>query len=287
MSSDNSLEYRARLLARAKGLRLSEAIDRVRAGEDGEYRETDADTWLRGATPAQIAALTRSGPLEPVETEPIHLPSLPTVVLTVAKHTERRERMREFLGRHGWPESGVRWIYGEPTANHHAGARIMARDTLRALTLPSLWLEDDATEVPGFSATAQIPVNADAIYFGGCRAGSLHAAAEQCGLPNLRLMVPERERHQFCNRGLYAETADPRWVRIVSMYSGHAILWLTEGYRQRMLAAIAGSIPQMPYDVTMAGDQWRHRVYGLRVPWLYQRDGNNDVWTWSYCPAPR
>jgi hypothetical protein len=216
-----------------------------------------------------------------------HLPSLPTVVLTVAKNHDRIRRLRGFLEHNGYRQ--VRWVYGEPTRNHHAGARRMALETLQSLRCPALWIEDDATPLAAYRAEIEIPAEAQIAYLGGSRAGRsravLHAMppplpALHEGLP--RFPVPNPAFVLGHNVLLYGDAPQRQWIRVFSMASGHAILWLDDAARQDMLRRIQAE--NGPYDISMSRHQWRSRIYALRQPWFYQQDGRNDNDTLSYCP---
>jgi hypothetical protein len=212
------------------------------------------------------------------------LPSLSAVLLTVARNAARHPPLREFFGQHRYRD--VRWVFGRPTSNHHAGAREMAIQTLRSIRCPVLWLEDDARALPAYQDQIEAPDDAQVAYLGGMphgpsgvlrrhlreigRSAALRGA-EQC------LGGTRGPRH----RAIYRDTPDRRWVRILTMAGSHAILWLDDAVRLAMAESIEESARM--YDVAMALQQWRFLIYGLRAPWFYQDDGHHEG-TKCYCP---
>jgi len=217
-----------------------------------------------------------------------HLPSLPTVLLSTERNQDRQSRRRVFFAEHGY--SNVRWIMGRSTTNHHRGAHEMAIQTLSEMRCPCFWLEDDAEACPAYRDSITIPDEAQLAYLGGHRGGSSKYVLCQWEREHVRfsynvcpwINVVTREWRKN-HRGLYADTADSSWVRVLSMYGGHAILWLDDEVRVKMLDHIQHAPAHWPYDWLLARNQWRYQIYGLREPWFYQMDGNNDAKTRGYC----
>ena len=224
----------------------------------------------------------------------IHLPSLSTVVLTVDRNRERHVRMRKLFADYGF--TNVRWIFGKPTDNHHVGAKLMAIETLRSIHCPTLWLEDDATVLDSYTPEIQVPDDTQAAYLGGGRLGT--------SLRNMKIMrdngrhdlldaakpsLPKHDKHGtntngMYRRSLYMDTAYPEWIRILTMFTGHAILWLDDSVCQYFADVIENS--DECYDIAWSYHQWRFTIYCLRSPFFYQDDGHH-AHTITYCPDAR
>ena len=214
----------------------------------------------------------------------IHLPSLPAVLLTVARNQARHAKMREFFAAHGY--GNVQWIFGRPTENHHHGAREMAIDTLRSISAPTLWLEDDATPTEHYTDEIEVPDDAQAVYLGGSRLGSKKRAMRSLRRHHKRGMISQvkkclRGRRREKRRALYLDTPYRDWIQLVSMWTGHAILWLDDGLREAM-ARLIEKYPHKCYDIAWADQQWRWRIYAARHPLFFQDDGHNRH-TQRYC----
>src|SRR5208337_1258394 len=209
----------------------------------------------------------------------IDLRTLPCVLLTIERNTERHERMREWLSRYGF--NNVRWIYGRPTEDHHRGAREMATQVLEETTAPFLWIEDDATPTRLFHPVVEIPDESQIFYLGGCISGRSKMLGRS--FPKAKRSILSKSKHP---QALYHDTDDPRFIRIISMYSGHAIIWIKEWARKQMFHALKTIMLPHTYDMMFGTWQHRFRVYGLRHPYFYQRDGINDEYTIRYCEGP-
>ena len=220
-----------------------------------------------------------------------HLPSLQTVLLTVGRNRDRHARMRKLFVNQGY--ENVRWIFGRPTANHHAGARIMAAETLRSIQCPTLWIEDDATILDAYTPDIQVPDDAQAVYLGGGRLGTslrtiklMREAGRHDLLASVKACLPKSDGQGQNTRGmfrraLYADTEYPDWVRLFTMFTGHAILWLDDSVCRYFADVITKS--SECYDIAWSSHQWRFKIYCLRSPFFYQDDGHH-AHTITYCP---
>ena len=216
----------------------------------------------------------------------LDLRQLPCVLLTINRNTDRHARMRAFFAAYGYKH--VRWIFGKPTANHHHGAKQMALDTLSSITCPTFWLEDDAQVLPNYKTVINVPDVAQVAYLGGHIGGKSRAAynlmkrsrdtALAYGAKASRL---QGTRNAANHRGWFRDTEYPDWIRILSMWGGHAIIWLDDTVRRAMIDHIRHE--DKAYDIGMSIYQWKYRIYGLRKPFFYQRDGHNDQKTQGYC----
>ena len=207
-------------------------------------------------------------------TRRIDLAKIPCVVLTVAKNTVRHGRVRKWLSEHGI--TNVTWKYGRETENHHLGAAEMAFETLRQITTPCLWIEDDSMPTENFKTTVDVPADAEVFYLGG------HCEGRSKVLGGMFPTATESLRYDRPARSLYYDTANPNIIRILSMFSGHGILWLNDETRMQFARMIRNR-GKLNYDESFATHQWQHRVYGLRHPYLYQHDVYNDAKTRHYC----
>jgi hypothetical protein len=193
--------------------------------------------------------------------------------------------MRRFFAAHGY--NHVKWIFGRPTRNHHKGAREMAIETLRSIRCPILWLEDDATPTPHYVEDIDVPDDAQAAYLGGGRIGLAHRVLAQLRrrpkrhamIEQLRYCLPHPTKTKF-RQSMYVDAPDAAWIRIITMFTGHAILWLDDTLREDMANIIERSTNC--YDIAWATHQWRYRIYGLRHPLFYQDDGHH-AHTQEYC----
>jgi len=206
----------------------------------------------------------------------LYLPDTPTFVLTVKTNSARKARLQAMLLHYGF--SDIRWIDGPITRNHNVGARVSAIRTLASLRVPALWLEDDAAILPAYRPSIYVPDDAQVAYLGGSPCGSPVAARRGMGARNanrpdgivrmcrVRDGIPNAR--QLNRSALYMDTEHDEWVRILSMFSGHAILWIDDAARVAMFRALRAS--KGSYDRTFSAIQWRYKVYGLRHPWFCQ-----------------
>lgn len=221
-----------------------------------------------------------------------HLPSLRTVLLTVNHNKQRHGRMQRFFKAHGY--DNVQWIFGKPTNNHHKGAGLTAIKTLRSIKCPCLWLEDDATIIDAYKPDIEVPDDAQAIYLGGGRLGksiltinAMRDAGRKDLLDQKKWCLPKRDNEGTMKangrfkRSLYMDTEYPEWIRILTMFTGHAILWLDDAVCREFADIIQAS--GKPYDIAWANHQWRFKIYGARSPFFYQDDGHH-AHTVTYCP---
>lgn len=208
----------------------------------------------------------------------IDLRTLPCVLLTIAEHTERHARIREWTCRHGI--SNIKCIVGRKTANHHIGAKEMAIEALNQIPIPCLWIEDDAMPTPHFQSVAEIPDNTQIFYIGGTRYGW-----QKVLRPRFPRALNTIQGIRSETPGMYRNTNDPRIIRILSMWGAHGIIWLCDATRKIIVSKMMASPPQMTYDSVLARSLWEFETYGLRHPYVYQCDGKNDEDSYSYCTS--
>ena len=213
-----------------------------------------------------------------------HLPTLQTVLLTVGKNTGRHDARRKFFSKYGF--TNVKWVVGRRTHNHHHGAREMAIQTLESYSAPFLWLEDDAKVLPTYRDLIDIPDDADVAYLGGHAGGASWRARKRMVRANrtdlIKQSVLTKYPERWPKRAMFAETPHEMWIRLFSMFGGHAILWIADSARLGFLNLLKSDTTNLPYDVTLSFYQWMFVVYCLKVPWFYQADGRHDKATQAY-----
>jgi hypothetical protein len=106
-------------------------------------------------------------------------------------------------------------------------------------------------------------------------------AGDHTLLPAVKFCLPKEGMSGPIRRSLYADTDRPEWVRLITMFTGHAILWLDDSICREFANIIESS--NKPYDIGWATDQWRFKIYCLRSPFFYQDDGHH-AHTITYCP---
>jgi hypothetical protein len=203
----------------------------------------------------------------------LHLPNLHVTLLTVSTNVRRHGRIGRFFAVHGYRD--VAWVFGRPTTPHHIGARESAAATLREIQCPTLWLEDDAMPTADYRDEIDVPDDAQVVYLGGGRYGQSGGVTRTADWQQVEGGMAGLMDQPFPQlRTLYRDTDDPTWVQILSMSTGHAILWLDNAACRELADRIEAD--RIDYDHTLALNQWRYRVYGVRRPWFWQDDGHHE-----------
>ena len=206
----------------------------------------------------------------------LDLPSLLVVVMTIQSNTAKHAAIRAFLESRGY--KNVQWHYGRITRNHHEGARESASEVLGSIVAPTLWLEDDTITTDKYMDSIDIPDDSQVAYLGGsCMGATIHGkriAKTESG------WMMQQAKRCIGGNAHYTDTADQNWVRLISMLSGHAILWLDTALCRELSKMLTGV--RCTYDHALALNQWRYRVYCIRYPWFIQ--SNKRVRTGVYCP---
>ena len=102
-----------------------------------------------------------------------------------------------------------------------------------------------------------IPSDADAVYLGT----SVYGMVNGISTPN----------------GNEYKKIDDNWDKPLNMLGIHAVLYLTESYKQKAIENLLGAKDNGMYcDEPIAIDMKNHNVYSCVVPMLYQNDGHNN-----------
>jgi len=175
-------------------------------------------------------------------------------VISLADAADRRAHMTRLCGKLGlnW-----RWLEAVKCSPGPIGCGL---SHIAALTTaqpdgPLLLLEDDIEPTEHFQSEVTIPDDADALYIGTSHYGGLEAYRFR---PSLAAIAAEHR-----STGL---------LRIHSMMSAHAILYLTDRDRRAAADAIVSAIAveRSPPDQGLAAIQTHYSVYALHQPMLYQ-----------------
>jgi hypothetical protein len=119
---------------------------------------------------------------------------------------------------------------------------------------PLLILEDDVGVEDGVTPELEIPGDADAVYLGA----SIYGAVDIVDYVGFTRM-------------LAADPAGPDLLRVYNLLSTHAILYLSERFKQAAAESIVQSlIDDWEHDKGMARLQERFCVYALRRPAFFQ-----------------
>ncbi len=120
-----------------------------------------------------------------------------------------------------------------------------------------LILEDDCWFTNTFDPILVVPDDADAIYLGT----SVYGMTGLGSTPNGTKIIPVNERLD----------------KPLNMLGIHAVLYLTESYKQKTIENLLSAREKQMYcDEPVAIDMANHNVYSCVYPMLYQKDGHND-----------
>ncbi len=189
----------------------------------------------------------------------IDLREIPIFVIHCEDDPARREFIEEQFGAH---ELDFRFAPGtrsEPpwVGQNLSHLRLLERDDLRT---PFLVLEDDCQLGANFETRIRVPADADAVYLGTSLFG-----IEQAGEPSPGLFG-----------GVEWAEHDAEHVRIYNMLSRHAVLFVTDVFRQavreRVFETMLDGEHAYPGDVGYAVAQETHRVYARITPLFYQSE---------------
>lgn len=185
----------------------------------------------------------------------IDLCDVPARVISLPQETARREHIAKHFTSLGISFAFIDGINGPKKIPSVAKAHKNAFESIH--TLPFMVFEDDVYFCGDSLVLPDIPDDADIVYLGknddGC-------------MPN-----QDRFRDRFGHRSLtdlaLASGHDANWLRLHSMVSAHAILFLTERAKQECLEAQRISINRVtPLDVRYAYLMSSLNVYTPRKP---------------------
>lgn len=207
----------------------------------------------------------------------IDITQLPLVLSSCEKktHWERAEKTAQMLINLGFQFPYI--ICGRASKDYH---REVNENVIRALNqypVPFLFMEDDAVVLEdNYSPILEIPDECDVLYLGG----GVHAYA-----PYIDWVMRDKDPSIKLNRALGYNNSrvvykdiNQDYVRLYSMYSSHAVLFLTEEGVSTFLSAVMRK-RSYPFDVTFSFEMVNLNVYMVRNPLFYQADGYNDLFT--------
>jgi hypothetical protein len=124
-----------------------------------------------------------------------------------------------------------------------------------AAAAPLLILEDDVGVAEHYAPVIEAPADADAIYLGA----SIFGAVDLIGYVGFTHM-------------LLADPVDDDFLRVYNLLGAHAIVYLTERFKQATAECIAHTMIDLgqEHDKGMARLQERFMVYALRRPMFFQ-----------------
>ena len=139
---------------------------------------------------------------------------------------------------------------------------------------PFLILEDDATITDYYHPEVEYPEDTQLLYLGGTTNG------EDCVFPDGLDLLPSQGSKDVFAWMVYSEY-DDRYIRIYNMHSTHAILFLNEDVKRQLQSAI-NDMRDLAVDVVIARNMRKYKIYCLKQPFWYQKDGWNDERTMRY-----
>ena len=217
----------------------------------------------------------RGAPNDAIEKRRIDLRQIPFYVINCKSDTAKRDSMARQLDELGLQYEIVEAMECEPgvvgTAISHL--RILNRKDIKT---PFGVLEDDCRFSDNFRHEFTVPANADAYYLGISRYG---------------IKVPGRLSWGKIDRVQWSRY-DVENLRVFNMLGRHAILYLSDEFRQAALTAKIGALTNFDYiypgDVGAASTHLTHLVLTPLKPFCYQSGelGGNQKATESALTDP-
>jgi|3_EtaG_2_1085321.scaffolds.fasta_scaffold02967_8 hypothetical protein len=183
----------------------------------------------------------------------LNLLDIPVYYINMDKDVERRESMERLLKEKGFKNVvRVRGVEGGGeyhSANWKVGCALSHQLTLSQLTPPFILLEDDCILGRGFKTEVEVPSGADAVYLGisklGWSGGHVEVIGKKCDVKDL--------------------------LKIDSMLSSHAILYLTRSYLSAAAYAAGEAVRKKDHvDVEFALAQVKYNIYACNPPIFHQ-----------------
>ena len=188
----------------------------------------------------------------------IKLSEIPTYLLTVKEYAARLEAFKQHVG----SRFSYTTFFGEYRPDRERGFSISLLKLFNVVPIPVLILEDDCCFTDHYRNEIEVPDDADAIYLGTSSWGVKNGISKRNNL----ILHPH-------NKDYY---------RISYMTSTHAILYLGEAYLSH-LRKIGKSYREdgepTSFDVMIALEQEKFRVYGAAKPFFYQNTPGNAIVT--------
>ena len=185
----------------------------------------------------------------------LDLREIPAVYMNLEKHTEKNESMYNMLNGMGF--KNINRVDGIlDSENPIAGCSKAHHKALCSFKTPFILFEDDCgIAYDDYKLEIEIPDNSDAVYLGVSDWGRMNG------------------HNGFYNQYDHIENCD-NLLRIYNMLSGHAVLYLSEIYREMCarIAYHAGYVINNYQDVGFAEIQRWFNVYCFNRPIFYQVD---------------
>lgn len=189
----------------------------------------------------------------------IDLSSLNSFWLTCNKSKSRWNDMETMMERLNIKTTKLN---GEITNPYTIGVALNHRDALmKSGSSPVIILEDDARTTPNYTATVEVPDDADAFYLGTSFYGRL--------------------QNQTIPHGAICATHDKSTVKLINMLSLHAVIYFTDRYKKFVINILDEFIKE-PYggmDDILATKLHYFNVYAPKSPLFYQVDGHSEIAT--------
>lgn len=195
----------------------------------------------------------------------IDLREIPVVWINLDSATKNAESMSKNLFKHGFQKSyrkSARVIpapEGTIASNaHYVGCAQSHIDILddTSLSSPLLILEDDAEFTPAFTPVIELPDDTDGVYLG-------------VSTGNVNYQTKRHNEH---------------YLRIGGILATHAILYVTDKYRQTMsnVAKYCINNLKQPWDIGASAMQYQNKVYTPNMPFFYQSDQRDSANKWQF-----
>lgn len=195
----------------------------------------------------------------------IDLREIPVVWINLDSATKNAETMTKNLTNHGFkktyrksacvipaPEGTI------PSNAHYVGCAQSHIDILdnSNYSTPLLILEDDAEFSPSFTPVIELPDDTDGVYL-GISTGNINYQTKR-----------------------YNE----QYLRIGGILATHAILYITDSYRQMMsnVAKYCINTLKQPWDIGASAIQYQNKVYTPNIPFFYQSDQRDSANKWQF-----
>ena len=195
----------------------------------------------------------------------IDLREIPVVWINLDSATENAKAMQDRLDKHGFKNThrkSARVIPAPPgtipSNAHYVGCAQSHIDILddQNYGCPLLILEDDAEFSNVFNPIIDIPDDSDGIYL-GVSSGNI---------------------------GYQTKQYNDAYMRIGGILATHAILYITEKYRNSMSVMAKYCINDLkkPWDMGASSLQFQSRVYTPNLPFFYQSDNRQSANKWQH-----
>jgi len=195
----------------------------------------------------------------------IDLREIPVVWINLDSATDNAKAMQERLDKHGFKKTYRKsaCVIPPPPGTpreiaHYVGCGKSHLDILenKDYSTPLLILEDDAEFSKNFTPIIDIPDDSDGIYL-GVSSGNVYY---------------KTKRH------------NPDYLRISGILATHAILYVTETYRNAMAAVYnyCINVIKRPWDMGASALQSQYKVYTPNKPFFYQSDNRESANKWQF-----